>query len=809
MTSTSSARIARDLASVDRRVSALSRTMQIRRSSYPVTGPDGVVRDVPIADAVAATVELDARLSENVDALDVAREEVAALSTTLVELETGTLPALREAIEIAQATADSTVKVHFEADLGAGVKPTLNDTSDRGDLYYRLDGQVERWTGTSGGWILVEDTALTKAIADLRRAEGAIATLRDTTLPALEARVLAAEDVLVANDAAMDALDGRLIATESGLATAKIDLDAAEADLATAKGTLATTSGLVDGWKVTGKTTIDGGKIEADSVSTAQLKAGAITAAKAIIGSGAILEANIADAAISTAKIKDAAIVDAKIGSLSATKIDAGTLAAARIGARSITADKITARTLTAAEIAARTITADEIAVGTLTAASGVIGDAAITTAKIADAAITNAKVQGLSAEKLDAGTIHVDRLAARSIGTDKLIVLDQTSYWPDPLFTNPAGYPGWEVVNGGIERVSTAANDGGTFPHLGAAVTGGDRFVLYLRRDTLSGTAGGRLGLLARYYDAAGSMFSFTVPIYLSGEGALSGEFTVPANAVRAEWGIRVANDVPAGARIRVTRPMIRRVSGGELIVDGAIVASKIGVGAVVAEKIATSAITAEKIAVGAITAEKLDVAALNGKTITGATIQTAASGDRIILDAGNRLQIVRASGVPSVTTLAPDDYGLAIRQGTSAEVFVGSGPSIASPYGSGVVTLDVHRSSGGNAIIQTDVVRATKAAFIDGEPVVYRQAAGRAVRSVAVSAGASTTVAVTFPAGRFTVPPILTAVAENGRFTVGIDSITTTGAVLSLNNWSPGGGNPGAVHWRATQALASSAAD
>ena len=64
-----------------------------------------------------------------------------------------------------------------------------------------------------------------------------------------------------------------------------------------------------------------------------------------------------------------------------------------------------------------------------------------------------------------------------------------------------------------------------------------------------------------------------------------------------------------------------------------GAVTAGAIAAGAVTTAKLDASAVTADKIAAGAITATKLSADAIDGKTITGASLRTAASGARVEL--------------------------------------------------------------------------------------------------------------------------------------------------------------------------------
>lgn len=75
-------------------------------------------------------------------------------------------------------------------------------------------------------------------------------------------------------------------------------------------------------------------------------------------------------------------------------------------------------------------------------------------------------------------------------------------------------------------------------------------------------------------------------------------------------------------------------------------------------------------------------------------------------------------------------------------------------------------------------------------------------------IGAGASANVAVSFPAGRFTVPPIVFVTPDSSRLTGSYNSITTSGANANLGNWSPGAAGGGAFSWHAVQMKSASAA-
>lgn len=309
---------------------------------------EGNVIDVP----VAASVEDGYRTSADVVALnaelEAAATNVAVVQATIDQLENGTLPALQEAINIAQATADSTVKVHFEADLGAGVYPVLNDTSDLGDLYYRLDGQVERWLGSAQGWILVEDTVLAETIEALRAAEQQLNTLNTVTLPALQDELDAAELTIAQHTTDLSGLDGRLQTAETAVSTARGELD-----------TLNNTT--------IPNLNIELGKKLADvpgAIASTHITDDAITSPK--IATGAVTADSVAANAIYADAVQANAIVAGKIATdaVTANTIAADAVTANKIAANAVTAAKIDAGTITSREIASNSIAAEKLLIG-------------------------------------------------------------------------------------------------------------------------------------------------------------------------------------------------------------------------------------------------------------------------------------------------------------------------------------------------------------------------------------------------------------------------------------------------------------
>lgn len=81
------------------------------------------------------------------------------------------------------------------------------------------------------------------------------------------------------------------------------------------------------------------------------------------------------------------------------------------------------------------------------------------------------------------------------------------------------------------------------------------------------------------------------------------------------------------------------------EKLAANAVTADKIVANAITTEKLAADAVTADKIVANAITGDKIAANAIDGKTITGALIRTAASGQRVETEA-NRLRFYGGNG-------------------------------------------------------------------------------------------------------------------------------------------------------------------
>lgn len=379
------------------------------------------------------------------------------------------------------------------------------------------------------------------------------------------------------------------------------------------------------------------------------IAAGAITDAK--IATGAVLEAKLADAAVATAKLKDSAITEVKIANLAVgtAKIADAAILEAKIGNLAVSTAKIADAAIVTAKI----------------------GDAAITTAKIGDAQITNAKILNLDAGKIVTGFLDAARIDANTITAEKLAIGDITNYAMDIQSAKDRGaFPAASQFRyassgtlspGGAEAPNLIIIDPGTgfvATPIGQpfSVAPGDQiFMSYLARRR-SGDVPVSLNL--RVLDANGNVVNNDVYVARAPADApnnawvtYAGNVTIPAGGAVAYPQFKRNSGTTQTGDWVFYRPIIRRMNAGELIVDGAIIASKLATNSVESDKIAANAVKADKIEAGAVTtvkldalavtaakldadavtATKLDALAITAKhTITGAKFQTTATANR-----------------------------------------------------------------------------------------------------------------------------------------------------------------------------------
>ncbi|MGC4950891.1 hypothetical protein ACLQ2N_32465 [Streptomyces sp. DT224] len=357
----------------------------------------------------------------------------------------------------------------------------------------------------------------------------------------------------------------------------------------------------------------------------------------------------------------DAVTVEAlKTGVVDGTNLVIGSVATAHLAADSVTAGKIAADSISSREIMAEAIGVNELAAASVTATA----------------------------------------VAAGAITVDKLTIVGAGNILSDPSFEGAytaaiiAPYQPWATQdkafgNGSatslrISAVSATATSRSVDLTL-IPVTAGDQ--LYLATDYYASADwnGAEISIQVRWELGDGTSLSYSkAPTTSPARAAwtrLTNTITAPATAVRAR--IRVESRSATAGTVWFDNAAVRPVVPGVQIADGAVTAPKILAGSITTDKLLALAVTAEKIAAlaittakldalavtadklavnsvtatkiaagaveathikaGAITAEKIDADALNGKTITGAVVQTAAAGNRVLVTNDTSTGVVR----------------------------------------------------------------------------------------------------------------------------------------------------------------------
>ncbi|AQY02034.1 hypothetical protein [Microbacterium foliorum] len=332
--------------------------------------------------------------------------------------------------------------------------------------------------------------------------------------------------------------------------------------------------------------------------------------------------------------------------------IAAGAIVNSKLADLSINAVKIADNAIEAGKIAANAVTAREILAGTITAASGILANASVGTAQIADAAITNAKIGTLDAGKITSGFIDVARLQANSILANKIGIGDFTNYASGSDFENPDLNP-WGVV-AGINYISGATaytgaysfvlkGNGNANSYLNTQIPAkpGDTFYVefWMRRSSLWDglPANSKLRFGSGSWLAALSYAAADAPANVWTKRSLM--FTVPTQTSTAgmvQMSAMLVNQDSTAGDCYLDDIVIRKVFGGELLVDGAITAREIATNAITADKVLARAITTTKIAANAVTANEIAALTITAGEIASNAI-TAAKIAALAIQAGH----------------------------------------------------------------------------------------------------------------------------------------------------------------------------
>lgn len=449
-----------------------------------------------------------------------------------------------------------------------------------------------------------------------------------------------------------------------------------------------------------------------DGKSWVQVKAGT-----EFIGDKAISRAQIGDAAIGTAQIADAAITNAKVGDLNAGKINAGTLDAARIGSRSLTADKIIVGTQEnlipngAGEFGGlggwspSAVTWDAAdkptgLPGSFVGGKGATGGGSVTSTGWFDVEPGSEYLfeVWLKADLPDSRCYIELRDSSGAHGTDSYVIPG----FPSGGYTtanNPGASPvaacpvptSWTkfscrtVVKPGVNKLRVASlyfnHSNGVEKNAQVKIAG----LRMMKRATgeliVDGAVTSRTlsaeavtaGKIAAGAVQAGNIAADAVTAREIAANAVTAD-EIAANAVTADE--LAANAVVAGkiAANAVTADTVaaNAITGdkivansvnGDRIIGNTISGDKIVGNSITANQIASNAITADELSANSVNAAALQADAITAKhTITGATLQTGASGARTVIDQAG-LNVYNAANQTLVSVGQGVETGMAIR--------------------------------------------------------------------------------------------------------------------------------------------------
>lgn len=309
----------------------------------------------------------------------------------------------------------------------------------------------------------------------------------------------------------------------------------------------------------------------------------------------------------------------ASVIQLNASRITAGTVNTARLNTNEIAAKVATVIELNADRITTGAINTDRLNVNEIAARS-----AAFQTVDVKNLFVTTGTMSEAVINKL-----WTDVVMSRKITTQMLAVGAFDNVIADPNFTNEAG--DWGTPNATYSYPKTEGRAGGSALKIAASTAqvgrysqriptiGGETFRvtvwvksdvdvpanrigIYRNQTTPSNTTGHSPANVLRQSNGSVGNDAFPANTWTQ----LATEVQVPEGATSISIGFYVQSTFSTG-NIWFSEASAVRMSGGELIVDGAITATKIAAKAIESDKLAANSVTADKIEAGAIKAQHI----------------------------------------------------------------------------------------------------------------------------------------------------------------------------------------------------------
>lgn len=282
-----------------------------------------------------------------------------------------------------------------------------------------------------------------------------------------------------------------------------------------------------------------------------------------------------------------------------------GAVTAQKVAANAISADSIQANAVTAGKIAAGSVGAEHVQAGAITASKVTISDFTNL--------ITNSQLRDVDAWSLDIDVVRVPN-PGNGAASGSFRIPGEITANRYARFKSVAVTPGASYLMSAYYRASSAAGRKLT-PRFG--VTWQDKDGVSIRQD------------LTNASDVLFTTYAYREAVFTAPEGAVTAVCL---------YGRLSTDQVNEGF---IELPSFRAMSGGSLIVDGAVTAQKVAANAITANHLAANSVIAAKVAAGAIAAEHLSAGAITvGKlqdgAVTGDKIAaTTITGDKIVTGA------------------------------------------------------------------------------------------------------------------------------------------------------------------------------
>uniref|UniRef100_UPI00260F9547 hypothetical protein n=1 Tax=Reyranella sp. TaxID=1929291 RepID=UPI00260F9547 len=256
-----------------------------------------------------------------------------------------------------------------------------------------------------------------------------------------------------------------------------------------------------------------------------------------------------------------------------------------------------------------------------------------------------------ISTPKLQAGAVVTAKLAAAAVTAEKILIADYTNFVENYSFS--LGDAGWNLrANSAITAgngyngsgyhllINTGFSSGIIENGYVFTVTPAQVYVLKAVVQRLS-TPNVGINVKLKFLNAAGSEVSGTGNVLTwtsassssySEQVTTSANIVVPATAIQAVVQVyKSSGSNLSGGTYRIGSVSVLKKGGGEVIVDGSILAANIATNAITADKITAGAVTAAKLSVSTLSAITADMGSVTAGTVTGAILRTSSGNTRI----------------------------------------------------------------------------------------------------------------------------------------------------------------------------------